>query len=428
MKHTFYLTTLSVTFAMQCYLPGRYQDTAARYWELTCSNPESPTKDLNKALMLYNLFEFDLALKYLDNVLALKPENITALKFKSEILQVLGRFDEAIMVQQQLIKLTNNEKEYCYGLYNSLNGLGKLPEAVAALQTWRRLNGSSTYEKPLNPYTVQNKTVLVLADRAFGDQIQYIRLANIFKQYGATKVIFASHEKLVPLLSQCPLVDQVISINKKPYPVADFIFRQDELMYLLQVTLDSIPGTIPYINTNNELLTYYKQFISKNHLNIGICWQAKQGLFNERTAYCNRSMPLTFFKELCSIPNIQFYSLQKGQGSDEINNCGFSINPLPNDFDEHNGAFMDTAAFMKNLDLVITVDTSIGHLAGALGIPVWVLLPYTADTRWMTHRSDTPWYPTMRLFRQSSPGNWDLVIKQVITALPAFISNKGTAL
>lgn len=414
MKPLLYFAIATMPFNICGYLPGKYQENAARYWEARGHDFESLQGHFYRALMFYNLFEFELALEHINKALELSPQNSNALKTKGEILQWLGKFQEAAYVYQQLLSLTNNKKEHNYGLYSCLTALGKLDEAVAALQTWRKLNGLSQSEQPINPATIKNKSVLIIGERAFGDQIQYIRLAALFKQYEASKVIFAADEKLVPLLSSCIYIDQVIPTNKKPYPLTDLVIKQDEIMFLMQVRLKTIPSNVPYLSPNETLTKYYKQFLSSEFdLKIGICWQAKQGLFHERTAYCNRSMPVTFFKEISNFPNVQLYSLQKGPGTQQIRNINFQIHPLPDDFDEQNGTFVDTAAFMKNLDLVITVDTSIAHLAGALSVPVWVLLPYTADVRWMIDRSDSPWYPSMRLFRQKNPGNWDDVINEI---------------
>src|SRR5204863_775946 len=129
-----------------------------------------------------------------------------------------------------------------------------------------------------------------------------------------------------------------------------------------------------------------------------------------------RSIPLNAVAKLASIPGVQLISLQKGEGQAELASVRshYSIIDL-GDFDTAHGPFMDTAAIMKNLDLVVTSDTSIAHLAGALGVPVWVALPYVCDWRWLLDRSDSPWYPTMRLFRQQHPGDWQSVFEAVFS-------------
>lgn len=131
----------------------------------------------------------------------------------------------------------------------------------------------------------------------------------------------------------------------------------------------------------------------------------------------NKNIQLATFDPLAQLQNIQLYSLQKIHGYKELQNCTFNLHIFDETFDRDNGRFMDTAAIMKNLDLIITIDTSIAHLAGALGVPVWVLLPYKADWRWMLNKTNSPWYPTMRLFRQKKPGDWETVIQEIIKEL-----------
>lgn len=412
------LTTVFLSCVTMAYYFGGHQNPADKYWQNAQEvDKDTPTNYLYRALTLKSLFEFECALEHINKVLETVPDNITALKIKGSILQVIGHFQQAYSIYSTLLSLTHNKKDYNYELYSCLTALGKLSEATKVLQEWRILTGRSVQSLPINVGDIQNKSVLIVGERAFGDQIQHIRLAALFKKYGAKKIIYATFEKLIPLFSTCPYVDEVVDV-KKAYPLTDLRFTMDELLYLLQIDIDAIPNELPYLFARKELISHHKQYFKSNsHLKIGICWQAKQGLFHELTAYCNRNMPLSYFKDISSIANIELYALQKGPGTEQLKDNPFTVYPLPIDFDEYNGAFIDTAAFMKHLDLIITVDTSIAHLAGALGLRVWVLLPHTADVRWMVNRSDTPWYPTMKLFRQKSPGNWKQVIEEIKTIL-----------
>src|SRR5262249_14757491 len=135
---------------------------------------------------------------------------------------------------------------------------------------------------------------------------------------------------------------------------------------------------------------------------IGIAWQGNVHHGWDRS----RSIKLKEFAGLSRVAGVQFLSLQKGEGAGQVAHCPFTITDFGADLDKNHGAFMDTAALMKNLDLVITVDTAIVHLAGALGVPTWLALSTRTDWRWLTERADSPWYPTVRLYRQSSPGAW----------------------
>jgi len=145
---------------------------------------------------------------------------------------------------------------------------------------------------------------------------------------------------------------------------------------------------------------------------IGICW------YGNTVHGPNKFMPLSYFAQLNQLPNVSLYSLQKVGGLDQLEQLEqlsdhTVINTFGETFDEHNGCFMDTAAIMKHLDLVITVDTSMAHLAGGLGVPTWVVLPFPAEWRWLIDRTDSPWYPTIKLFRKKADSNWQEVIDDV---------------
>jgi hypothetical protein len=148
-------------------------------------------------------------------------------------------------------------------------------------------------------------------------------------------------------------------------------------------------------------------------LRIGIAWQGYSGRFEDK----GRSLPLAAFRPLAARPGLRLISLQKGEGEEQIPSAGFAVETLTG-LDSGPDAFIDTAAVMMTVDLIITSDTSIAHLAGALGRPVWVLLRRVPDWRWLLDRADSPWYPTMRLFRQTTDNDWDTVIDAVAAALP----------
>jgi hypothetical protein len=147
-------------------------------------------------------------------------------------------------------------------------------------------------------------------------------------------------------------------------------------------------------------------------LRVGIAWQGFSGRFED----IGRSIPLTSFAPLAAVPGVRLISLQKGEGEEQVAGAGFAVETLQ-DLDEGPDAFIDTAAVLTTLDLIITSDTSIGHLAGALGRPVWVALRRVPDWRWMLDRADSPWYPTMRLFRQKSEGEWQSVFAEMARTL-----------
>jgi hypothetical protein len=190
-------------------------------------------------------------------------------------------------------------------------------------------------------------------------------------------------------------------------------------------------NTIPYANeaylpVDPNLLPQWKNYLSRDrNFKIGICWNGNSqyrtaGL---RKAVAQKAIPLTLLAELSQIPGVTLYSLQRTDGNRQEENLpsSLAVTLLPFDFDITHGRFMDTAAIMKNLDLVITVDTAILHLAGGLGVRTWGLLPYSSDWRWLIDRSDTPWYSSVTLFRQKSAGNWEDVMLRVKTELISLV-------
>ena len=175
----------------------------------------------------------------------------------------------------------------------------------------------------------------------------------------------------------------------------------------------SLPGAQPpYLFAEPDRVAAWKSRIGPNGVRVGINWQGYSGRFEDK----GRSFPLAMFQPL-AMPGVRLISLQKGEGEEQIATAGIPLETLDG-LDDGPDAFLDTAAVMMNLDLVITSDTSIAHLAGALGRPVWVALRWVPDWRWMLERADSPWYPTMRLFRQSRDGDWAAVFAAMAQALP----------
>ena len=198
-----------------------------------------------------------------------------------------------------------------------------------------------------------------------------------------------------------------------PLPAFDVHVPLLSLARILDTRLETIPHNVPYLFADPTLVTRWREKLSSiTGLRIGINWHGREGhLLAQR-----RDLPLDRLAALGQVPGVRLISLQKGAGQNEL--ARHSILHLGDDVDTVHGAFMDTAAVMMNLDLVITSDTSVAHLAGALGVPVWVGLPFAPDWRWLLERSDSPWYPTMRLFRQKPRGDWQSVLSEMTAALP----------
>jgi hypothetical protein len=183
---------------------------------------------------------------------------------------------------------------------------------------------------------------------------------------------------------------------------------------LFRTTLESIPDGTPYITASIEKRRQWQHRISGPGLKIGLTWAAKTNYKQEKSCDLGYLLPLTNFQ------GVRIYGLQKGSDDEPIQNFPNDMINLGEDFE----SFADTAGAIDSLDLVISVDTAVAHLAGAIGKPVWVLLPFSADWRWLLQRRDSPWYPTMRLFRQPFPGDWKNVTEQIMTELSHWIKTQ----
>lgn len=293
----------------------------------------------------------------------------------------------------------------------------------------------------INNDALCGKTILLSFEGGLGDTLQFIRYAQTLKKAGAT-IIVRVQKPLHPLLARCPYIDQLLHTSD-PIPNHHARTTLMSLPAILNCNASDLITTVPYIFLDAKLVQYWNEKLHnmsasqlhheiKNHtpnqdnqpypaknINIGICWQADVFNDSSRAPVAHRGIPLKLLATLSTIPGVTLYSLQKKDGLEQLE----QLDNLPDyrhitihtfdELDEKNGPFIDTAAIMENLDLIISVDSAIAHLAGALGRPTWLLLPYVTDWRWLHNRTDSPWYPTMRIFKQPKAFDWESVAQQV---------------
>jgi hypothetical protein len=254
------------------------------------------------------------------------------------------------------------------------------------------------------------RRVMLRCLHGLGDAIQFIRYAPMLKQ-SCRSLTVQTHPQLVTLLEGVAAVDRVCTWGPGYIENAsdwDMQMEVTELPRIFRTTVATIPAATPYIQIPKERIEWgASRLDATKKMRVGLVWET--GAWNiERCIHLNELSPLLSCEDCC------FYSLQKGAVLPSMPGSG----PLC-DLEAHSVDVRDTAALILNLDLVVTVDTMTAHLAGALGRPVWILLPATADWRWMLHRNDTPWYPSARLFRQHVPGDWRGVAEDLSVALAA---------
>jgi hypothetical protein len=285
---------------------------------------------------------------------------------------------------------------------------------------------------------LHGRTILLHVEQGFGDIFQFIRYVPQVRE-SIGKVIVECHPPLVRVLRGVQGIDSVVALGS-PLPAFDVQTPLVSLPRIFGTTLATVPASIPYLHADADLVEQWREkqcevrgaecgvlrnaFDSARRtphvarvLKVGIAWQGNPTYRADR----QRSIPLAHFAPLADVPGVQLISLQKGKGADQLGTWPGQHAPatLGNQFDEESGAFMDTAAVMKNLDLVITSDTAVAHIAGALAVPVWVPLALVPDWRWLLEREDCPWYPTMRLFRQKHFGRWEEVFHTMAGELMA---------
>ncbi len=267
-----------------------------------------------------------------------------------------------------------------------------------------------------NGEDIAGKTILLYAEQGFGDAIQFARYAPLMADLGA-KVVLECHPELVQLFTSLRGIERLVAAGE-PLPDFDFHCPVLSLPLAFERRLKIIPAQVPYISPGPQLIDQWKRRIGPktDAFKAGIVWAGRPTHTNDR----HRSMKLRQFAPLAGIEHLEFYSLQKGPATTEMASAppGFRLYNFTSDLAD----FVDTAAMIANLDMIIAVDTAVAHLAGALGKNVWVMLPYAADWRWLRGRNDSPWYPTMRLFRQKSWGDWDGVVGEVRQALAAWVA------
>ncbi len=248
------------------------------------------------------------------------------------------------------------------------------------------------------------RTISVRSEQGLGDTLQFIRYVPLLEQLGA-RTIVEVQPPLVSLLRSSGM-ENIIAHGAARPDFDAYVFMLS-LPRLLRTRLDNIPADVPYLVADSALIASWRQSLAAlRGFRVGIQWQGNPDYLFDAL----RSVPLLEFAPLAAVRDVCLINLQRKEGLDQLPAARerFAIHDLGDDVDASRGTFVDTAAVMKNLDLVVTSDTATAHLAGALGVPVWVALPSVAEWRWMSQRDDSPWYPGMRLFRQSEPNVWAL--------------------
>lgn len=429
-------------------LRGQLEEAVAGYRRALVLRLERPEVYLNLGNALRALKKTEDAVASYRRALALKPDWDELQSALGEVLAFQGDFEEAEQLFRQLLIYRPDWHEAHINLGYTFEEQGQFASALESYQTalqldpgsaqahYNRANvwlltgnltqGWAEYEwrwrtsffasmtriegPDWDGYApLVDRTILLHAEQGLGDTIHFIRYAPLVKALGA-EVVVGCHASLKSLLESCPGIDRVVA-HDEPAPTFDLHVPLMSLPYLLNTDLESIPSDVPYLHApdHHHLPEEVQTRLNTTGLKVGLVWTPGLLAANARKRHC----PLEHFEPVLEVEGVSFFSLYKGERMEELapyRERVFDVGSQCTDF-------ADTARAIAQLDLVITVDTAVAHLAGAMGKPTWVLLPFVPDWRWLLEREDSPWYPTARLFRQHRLGEWAPVLEQVAQSL-----------
>jgi tetratricopeptide (TPR) repeat protein len=400
---------------------GRLDEAVACYRRALAIDPGFVGAHFNLGNTLLHQGRFDEATACYRRAVAFDPDFAGAHNNLGEVLRDQGELDAARASFQRALALVPDFA----GAHLNL-GIVALKQGGFA-EGWReyewRLRGGDPRLRPrsfVQPQwrgeKLEGRTLLLHAEQGAGDVIQFVRYAAIAAA-GRARVIVEAPRPLVRLLATVDGVAEVIA-GGEPLPRFDRHLSVMSAPLAVGTTLETVPGETPYVRADPAAAALWAERLADvGGLKVGLAWAGDPGLHNPEYAVVDRrrSIALERLAPLLATPGVSFVSLQKGAAASQLEGIPPRLRPL--DCMEDVDDFADTAALIANLDLVITVDTAVAHLAGALAKPVWILSRFDGCWRWLTEREDSPWYPTARLFRQVRPGDWEAVIAKVAAKL-----------
>jgi tetratricopeptide (TPR) repeat protein len=403
---------------------GRDDDAIRAYESATAARGDYAQAHNNLGTLYKSKGDWQRASECYAKALEVLPNSAEALNNVGNLLKVQGRLDEARICYEQTLRIAPDYAQVHYNL-----GLMHLADGDFARgwpeYEWRLKCmdvAQRTFDQPRwNGEVLPEATLLVHAEQGLGDTLQFVRYLPLVAQR-VGRVLCEVQPALLPLLKQSGCDAHAVLLAKgEPLPPFDAHVPLLSLPGAMGTTLDNVPRPARYLAADADRVARWRNVLtqsagSEKVFRIGIAWQGSATYWGDR----ERSIPLVEFAPL-ALPGVELVSLQKGFGTEQIAalDGNFAVRELGPEFDSSGGAFLDAAAVIENVDLVITSDTAIAHLAGALGKETWLALGLVPDWRWMFEREDSPWYPSMRLFRQARVGEWGEVFARMAEMLGA---------
>jgi tetratricopeptide (TPR) repeat protein len=397
----------------------RGTEALACYDALLAFAPDHAAAHYNRGIVLRDLRRLPEALASFEAALAVTPDDADALNNRGLVLRDLKRPDEARASLDQALAIAPDNAEIhanratlCLLLGDFTHGFQELEWRwqVPEVAPWRRSFSRALW---LGAESLAGRTILLHAEQGFGDAIQFVRYVPLIAAGGA-RVLLEVPQPLRDLFASVAGASAVVA-RGDPLPDFDCHCPLASVPLALNTIMTTIPATVPYLSVPQEQVAKWRPALpSTSRRRVGFAWAGNPMFKGDQT----RSVGLAPFLPLLTTAGIDFVSLQKDlrDGDREL----LATCPGVTHLGDAIADFADTAAIMASLDLVISTDTSVAHLAGALGKPVWILLQHVADWRWLLDRTDSPWYPTARLFRQPEDGDWDSVVRRMRDELQAF--------
>lgn len=403
-------------------LQGRLDEAVARFERAVELQPGYAQLHYNLGNTYTLLDQLGLAEAAYRRALVLAPTSADTHNNLANVLQVQGRFrearhhfDAALAAQPDLAEAHRNrallrllEGDYAEG-WPEYEWRWRVPSGERPSLGLPRWQG-----QPL-----AGRTLLMWGEQGLGDVIQMVRYAPLVQERWGARVVVQCQPRLHPLLAAARGIEGLVAHDTRPEG-CDFFAPMFSLPEICGTRVATIPAVVPYLFAEPARIARWRDALAGPDFKVGIAWQGNPGVAGDHF----RSVPLEHFARLADCPGVRLFSLQKGPGREQLPALGpaVPIVDLADSLDEDGGAFADTAAAMRNLDLVVTSDTAIAHLAGALGVRAWVALQIAPNWRWLLDRDDSPWYPTLRLFRQTRAGDWAAVFERIAVELRALSS------
>lgn len=387
---------------------GRFDEALALYEDAAYRWPNLALLWNNRGNTLLALNRHAEAAESYHHALKLAPELHDARVALASCLQSIGYLNEALAACEAVLQMEPNHAEAHWNRALLLLLQGKYAEGWQEYEwRWKKRHFTSPkrdFPKPQwHSEPLTGKTILIHAEQGFGDTLQFCRYLPLLAA-SATQVVFECHPPLAVVMATLGPGINIVPMGQ-PLPSFDYHLPLLSLPCQLGTTLETVPCSIPYLYAPADRLLFWQSVVPQDgRCKVGLCWAGK--------SYPDpgRSIPAAALAPLAACTDAVFVSLQLGEGIERPAFSLIDLTMLVRDF-------ADTAALLAQLDLVITIDTAVAHLAGALGVETWVLVPAAPDWRWGLGRDDCPWYPSMRLYRQQQTGQWDEVLEQVATAL-----------